>query len=156
MPLDANPIIDILYRTTAKYLQIRPDGVVIADELRRTFRGRILATGAARTLYRGKRPRCRSLDAQRSLDGKRCAACRDLSQCTSQVRVHMLVDANPYQLLLAYTSAKNYLLFCDRTAADGRAVTDVRIQVTVINRGNWGELRFEVDAGQAVEEATHA
>ena len=145
MPLDANPILDILYRTTAKFLQIRPDGVVIDNEVRRSFLGRILATGPARTLYRGKRPRCRSLDARRSLDGKLCAGCRDITQCTSQVRLHVLVETNPYQLLLAYTSAKNYLLFCDSMAKGGRPVNDGRIRLTVVDRGNWGELRFEAD-----------
>lgn len=144
MPLDPNPIKDILYRMTARFLNVRPHGMIIEGQPRGTIKARILAKGPARTLYRGRRPHCRSLDSIRSTDGKICSECYDFKHCTSQVRLHLLCEDEPYRLLLAYTSAKNFLLYCDLLATKRLDVIKVTTVISVVDRGSWGELRFRL------------
>jgi len=132
---------DILLRTTARYLTVKPHGLVFPEgDSKKAIRCRILAYGGARTLYRGRKPHCRSLDGSKSLKGKRCSNCLDRKHCTPQVRLDILCSKAPYRLLLAYTSAKNFLLY-----ARGRASADLEKQetrISVVDRGTWGELRF--------------
>jgi hypothetical protein len=142
MPLDSNPIRDILYRTTARYLSVRSQGLQIDHRTLTTLKARILAHGPARTLYRARKPFCRSLDALHSTDGKTCEKCFDLKNCTSQLRLHLLVDDRPYCLLLAYTSAKNFLLYLDKAQGPAASLRDFITLITVTDRGSWGELRF--------------
>ncbi len=142
MPLDPEPLKDILYRTTARYLTIRPHGIDLDGRLVPSVVARILAYGGARTLYRGRRPQCRSLDGVRSTKGRLCADCVDLDDCTPQVRLDLLIEHRPYRLLLAYTSAKQFLLHTGAAASRGRRVEEVATRILVVNRGSWGELRF--------------
>jgi len=144
MPLDVNPIKDILYRTMSRYLSVRPHGIIVDGQPRTTIRARILAHGGARTLYRGRKPHCRSLDSIRSTNGKLCSECYDLKHCTSQIRVHLLVNDHPYCLLLAYTSAKNLLLYVSRLSKEGIDIQTAASRITVVDRGSWGELRFQM------------
>ena len=143
MPLDPNPIKDILYRTTARFLTLRPNAVMVDDRPRERVEARILAHGSARSLYRGRRPCCRSLDGLESIEHKSCEACVDLKNCTPQVRLHLLIEQRPYQLLLAYTSAKNFLLYVQALAAQGLDVHNVVTAITITDRGSWGEARFQ-------------
>ncbi|MEW6745557.1 MAG: hypothetical protein AB1486_22625 [Planctomycetota bacterium] len=142
MPLDPDPLKDILYRTTARYLAVRPAGLEIAGHLQTSLQGRVLAYGAARSLYRGKRPVCRSLDGLRSVHGEPCAACHEQPHCTPQARLDLLLDAIPHRLLLAYTSAKNFLLYVGALATRGLDVTRITTHMEVVDRGTWGEVRF--------------
>lgn len=142
MSLDPEPIRDILLRTTARYLTVRPSGVLIGTETRPSLDVRVLAHGGARTLYRGRKPHCRSLDAVRSLDGQTCPGCYDLKHCTPQVRVDLLADNMPYRLLLAYTSAKHFLLYEAALRQSGVDIATVQTRITVADRGSWGEMRF--------------
>jgi hypothetical protein len=143
MPLDQNPILDILYRTTARYLAVRPDAILVDNRPAKTLLVRILAHGAARTCYRARRPCCRSLDSLHSTGGKPCQTCKDLEDCTSQVRLHLLLDRRPYLLLLAYSSARNFLLYLASLGERAPQLRDLDTRITVANRGSWGELRFE-------------
>lgn len=142
MPLDPNPIKDILYRTTARYLTIRPDAILVDRRPCTKLLVKVLAHGAARTLYRGRKPFCRSLDALRSTNGKLCAECDDLKNCTSQIRLHLLIQDRPYLLLLAYTSARNFLLYLGSLGPTTAQLRDLDTRITVASRGSWGELRF--------------
>jgi hypothetical protein len=144
MPLDPNPVLDILYRTTATYLSVRPDAIIVDNRPSKALLVRVLAHGAARTCYRARKPCCRSLDSLRSTDGKPCNKCPDLKDCTSQVRLHLLLDGRPHLLLLAYSSARNFLLYL--ASLDGRAsqLREFDTRITVTDRGSWGELRFSV------------
>lgn len=148
MPLDPNPIKDILYRTTARYLSVRPYGIQLGRQALATVKAQILAHGTARTLYRGRKPFYRSLDSIRSTGRKLCSECFDLKNCTSQLRIHLLIDHRPYCLLLAYTSAKNFLLFQGSLANQGKKVQGITTLISVIDRGTWGELRFQSVHGE--------
>jgi len=73
-----------------------------------------------------------------------CAQCRVRGQCTPQVRLDLFVDAQPFRLLLAHTSAKNFLAYEARLRQQGHPLADHLHRITVINRGSWGELRFRL------------
>lgn len=143
MQLHPEPFRDILYRTTARYLTVRPDGFLVAGKTLPVLDARVLAFGAARTLYRGRKPFCRSLDAVQSLKGKRCSTCPDLKHCTPQVRLDLLAQDRPWRLLLAYTSAKNFLLYAADLKVARVAIEQVTTRMTVTGRGSWGEVRFQ-------------
>lgn len=142
MPLDPEPIKDILYRTTARYLTVRPQGFEIAGRPVPLVIARILAFGNARTLYQARKPDCRSLDGIRSTKDRICAQCPDLAACTPQVRLDLLIEGQPYRLLLSYTSAKHFLLYVATLGSSGRKVNDVQTIIEVVDRATWGELHF--------------
>ena len=75
-------------------------------------------------------------------DQRTCAECARRTRCTPQVRLDLIVDAQPLRLLLAHTSAKNFLLYETQLAQSGIALYDRLHRICVINRGSWGELRF--------------
>lgn len=145
MPLDPDPVKDILYKTTARFLQVHAHGIILQGGLPRTScRARILAVGAARTLYRGRRPHCRSLDSIHSIEGTCCLDCHDIEHCTSQLRIHLLIEHQPYKVLLAYTSAKNFLIYRDSLAKRHLDLDQVTTAISVVDRATWGELRFKL------------
>lgn len=139
---------DILRQTAGRYLTVRPRGLVISPQQPPLpiLHVRILDHGAARTLYRERQPVCRSLDAIKPVQNPQifCAECSDRRSCTPQVRVDLAFEHEPYRLLLAYTSAKNFLLYNSVIANTRRELFDVMTQIRVVNRGNWGELRFSL------------
>lgn len=140
------PLREILHQMTARYLTVRPDGIEIQKDrpLVPLLDAQILAYGGARTLYRGRRPVCRSLDGIKAISDsqKPCADCLERKHCTPQVRLDLLADGLPYRLLLAYTSAKNFLLFVGKSP-NTQPIDAVQTRLHVLNRGSWGELRFE-------------
>ncbi len=71
-----------------------------------------------------------------------CSDCRLRSQCTAQVRLDLIVESQPFRLLLAHTSAKRFLLYEVKLRQRGVAPEDILHRIEVINRGSWGELRF--------------
>ena len=144
MSFDPEPIKDILYRLTLRYLTIRPDGLLLDGQLVPSLEARILSYSGARTLYRGRKPHCRSLDGLLSIKGQRCAECPELKNCTSQVRVDLLVDRRVYRALLAYTSAQQFLIYTGVLHQKRLETDKVITRISVINRGSWGELKFEL------------
>jgi len=141
-----DPLREILHRILARYLTVLPKGFVLEpkDEPRPLVEARILGSGGARTLYRDRRPLCRSLDGVESLThkGRRCLDCPFKPRCTPQIRVDLSIDARPYRLLLAHTSAANFLAY-EADLRRRRIVLATAIHsIEVIDRGSWGELRF--------------
>jgi len=139
------PLDDLLRTLLARYATVRPDGLLldpaappVTDAV-----AKLVRSGAARTLYREKRPACRSLDGVRSLTGRECATCPERSGCTPQILVDLEIDRLPYRLLLSFTSAKNFLLLVDRLSRESRPLEGARLRVRVVNRGRWGEVCFE-------------
>jgi hypothetical protein len=137
---------DIVHRMMARYMTIRPLGIDLGNsrKLIAALNCRVLNYGAARTLYRQRRPICRSLDAVKALGDskKHCQQCLDRKNCTGQVRLDLLFENCPYRLLLAYTSAKNFLLYTGKLAQQKLEIQTIDTKITVVNRGSWGELRF--------------
>lgn len=143
---DVDPLREILHRILVHYLTVRPRGFELAkgQELRRVVDARILNHGAARTLYRNRKPQCRSLDGVKPISGdeRQCADCKLRSQCTPQVRLDLIIDRQAFRLLLAYTSARRFLVYQAELQQRGIALEDVIHRIEVVDRGSWGELRF--------------
>ena len=137
---------DIVQRMMARYMTIRPLGIDLGNnkKLLPALNCRILNYGAAKTLYRQRRPVCRSLDAVKAIadTNKLCQQCIDRDHCTGQVRVELVFESCPYRLLLAYTSAKNFLLYTAKLAQQNLEMQTIDTKIIVVNRGSWGELRF--------------
>jgi len=147
---DLQPLRAILQQARRRYLSVRAHGFELnpGQPLRPTLEARILSFGSARTLYQDRKPHCRSLDGIRPTaeHHRTCAECRLRTRCTPQVRLDLLVDTQPLRLLLAHTSAKNFLLYETQLHQRGVALYEGLHRLSVINRGSWGELRFRLQA----------
>ena len=145
-PQQAEILRDIVQRMMARYITVKPLGIDLGDKRKPipALDCRILDYGAARTLYRNRRPVCRSLDAVKAIKdaNKLCQQCVDRDNCTGQVRLDLLFENRPYRLLLAYTSAKNFLLYTGKLAEKKVEIQTTDTKIVVVNRGSWGELRF--------------
>ncbi len=145
---DVEPLREILHRATTCYLTVRPAGLLLdkGKPPRPDVEARILGFGGARTLYRKRKPVCRSLDGVAAVTDpdKACAECEDREKCTPQVRLDLIIERHAYRVLLAFTSARNFLEYEARLRRDGLLLEQTLHQITVVNRGAWGELRFRV------------
>jgi len=145
-PQQAEILRDIVQRMMARYITVRPLGIDLGNntKLIPVLNCRILDYGAARTLYRNRRPVCRSLDAVKAIKdaNKLCQQCVDRDHCTGQVRLDLLFENCPYRLLIAYTSAKNFLLYTGKLVEKKIEIQTTDTKILVVNRGSWGELRF--------------
>lgn len=142
---DVEPLREILRRALTRYLTVTPAGFQLIGRSKPEpqIEARLLSFGGARTLYKNRRPDCRSLDGLQSITHTRqCSDCELRSQCTAQVRLDLLVDSRPYRLLLAHTSARNFLAYDMKLRQAKRDYAQVLHRLTVMNRGSWGELRF--------------
>jgi hypothetical protein len=128
----------------ARYLRVSPKGLHLGSVPTPSAQVRIVGFGAARTLYRNRKPACRSLDAAVSVThvGRRCDDCVFAKECTGQVRVDLLADGKPYRLLLAYTSAKNFLIYEAELREHHVPIEDIAHQLDVVDRRTFGEIRF--------------
>ena len=144
---DVEPLRELLHRALVRYLTVRPRGLELHPDMppRPVVEARILGHGGARTLYVDHRPECRSLDGVRPVTGdtrRSCVHCTDRSRCVPQVRLDLIVDRRPFRMLLAYSSARAFLVYEAELRQRGRRIEDVMTKITVVNRGSWGELRF--------------
>jgi len=135
---------DLFADAFARYLAVRPSGLQMPHgPIVQTLRARLLACRPARTLYENHQPRCRSLDGIQSItEARTCASCLLRKTCTPQIYLELLHDRVPYRLLLAYTSARNFMTFASRLRQQGQSVENADILLSVLDRGRWGELRF--------------
>ena len=141
---------DLFADAFARYLAVRPSGLQMPHgPIVRTLHARLLACRPARTLYENHQPRCRSLDGIQSItEARTCASCLLRKTCTPQIYLELLHDRVPYRLLLAYTSARNFMTFASRLRQQGQSVENADILLSVLDRGRWGELRFLTPAPQ--------
>ena len=144
--MNATPsaLTDLFADAFARYLAVRPSGLQMPHgPIVQTLRARLLACRPARTLYENHQPRCRSLDGIQSItEARSCAACLLRKTCTPQIYLELLHDRVPYSLLLAYTSARNFMTFASRLRQQGQPVENANLILSVRDRGRWGELRF--------------
>ena len=130
----------------ARYLTIRPAGLQMPHgALVNPLRVRLRTCRPARTLYEKQQPRCRSLDGLQSItEARACASCLHRKTCTPQIYLEVLHDGVPYRLLLAYSSARNFMFFVSRLRQHGQPVENAEVILAVSDRGRWGELRFSM------------
>ena len=143
---------DLFSDAFARYLAVRPFGILFPHgRLCSSLPVKILACRTARTLYQDKKPVCRSLDGIQSIQENRaCASCLLRKTCTPQLHLELLVNGVPYRLLLAYTSARNFMLFASRLKNQNQPIENAPAIISVLDRGRWGELRFSSPPAQTV------
>jgi hypothetical protein len=134
----------VLHRAAARYLTVGSKGLQLGERPAPTATARILAWGAARTLYEQGRPVCRSLDGVVSVShaGRTCDGCTFAPRCTGQIRVDLLIAGRPWRLMLAFTSAKNFLVYEASLQGQRVRIEDIDHRIAVVDRGRFGELRF--------------
>jgi hypothetical protein len=135
---------DLFASSFARYLSIQPTGLRFPHGLlRSSVPATLLTCRPARTLYKNRKPICRSLDGIRSIkEDTSCTSCANRKDCTAQIYLELLVDGVPYRLLLAYTSARNFMLFASRLRQRGQEVENAEVIISVRDRGRWGEVHF--------------
>jgi hypothetical protein len=135
---------DLFASSFARYLSIQPTGLRFPHGLlRSSVSATLLTCRPARTLYKNRKPICRSLDGIHSINEEAsCTSCTRRKDCTAQIYLQLLVDGLPYRLLLAYTSARNFMQFASRLRHRGQEVENAEAIISVRDRGRWGELRF--------------
>ena len=135
---------DLFADAFARYLAVRPSGLQMPHgPIVSSLHVRLLLCRPARTLYENRHPTCRSLDAIQSLaESRACASCLLRKTCTPQIYLELLADGVPYRLLLAYSSARNFMLFVSRLRQQGQPLENAEVILSVRDRGRWGELRF--------------
>jgi len=133
-------------RAPVHQLLVHPRGFALDPQRALTPRieARLLSYGAARTRYLRRQATCRSLDALTALGApqRHCAECALRPQCTTQLRLDLIVERHAWRLLLEHTAAKHFLDYQARLHRRAIALEDIIHRITVINRGSWGELRF--------------
>lgn len=143
---DPRPLRDLLHRALARYLTVTPRGFALDAGTEPVPRlvVRIVSYGGARTLYRQRKPICRSLDGIVVVNDptKHCDRCPQIDSCTPQVRVDLVVERRPHRLLLSFTSAKNFMAYVGRLEQQRVAIDSVSHELVVVQRRGWGEVRF--------------
>jgi len=143
---DPRPLRALLHRALARYLTVTPRGFLLDDRCEPQPRlvVRILGYGGARTLYQKRRPVCRSLDGVVAVTDptRHCEQCESVNSCTPQVRIDLLVKSKPHRLLLAFTSAKNFLTYVSKLDAARVRVDTIQHELVVVPRSGWGEIQF--------------
>ena len=144
MNLARSTLNDLFASSFARYLSVHPTGLRFPHgQLCASVEATVHKCRPARTLYRKKKPVCRSLDGITSIKEENdCASCPDRKDCTAQIYLELTIEAVPYRLLLAYTSARNFMQFASRIGKQGLDLADTRILIKVRDRGRWGELCF--------------
>jgi len=135
---------DLFHETLARYILVRPTGIQICPgRLVSSLSAQILTFRPARTLYQNRQPTCRSLDGIQALQqGRACASCLMRKACTPQIYLELLADNLPLRLILAYSSARNFMTFVSRLRTQHHPIENAHIIISVRDRGRWGELHF--------------
>ncbi|MFH1037814.1 MAG: hypothetical protein V1789_03980 [PVC group bacterium] len=144
MNYDFSTMRELAARAFARYLRVLPSGFQLSpDNIVPSLLARVLQYRPARTLYKNRKPVCRSLDGIRSLKKEQdCASCLFRKVCTPQICLEILHQGVPWRLILAYTSARNFLLFVSNLKKKGMPIEDSTIRISVRDRGRWGEVYF--------------
>jgi hypothetical protein len=141
MSSDFSQLRDLLTRSFSRYVTVLPSGLQLPNHtIVPSLEAKILRWSPARTLYQNRKPICRSLNGIESLkERKPCASCLFRKTCTPQIYLELLADHLPLSLLIAYTSARNFL----RLAATLKEkIENTTVLMTVRDRGRWGEISF--------------
>lgn len=135
---------ELVAKSFSRYVTVLPTGLKLPHhQVVPSLTAQILRWSPARTLYQNKKPICRSLDGIASLKEKRpCASCLFRKTCTPQIYLELIADHVPLSLLLAYTSARNFLSFASRLKEKGESIDNASVVLTVLDRGRWGEVTF--------------
>ncbi len=146
--VDIARLAEILDRGVTRWLDLRPRGFEVeTGHCVTSVRARLVRYGAARTLYVKRRPVCRSLDGVASSHpvGRRCPVCTQRDRCTTQIRLDLVIEGRPYRILLAPTSARNFLEYATELGERGVALEGAVHVLRARRRGSWTEVCFELE-----------
>jgi len=141
------PLRQIITQTCARYATITPAGIILAgsDMPYNPLPVTIVTYKSARTRYVNRYPLCRSRNGISAVNGqKRCIPCEEKRVCTPQISLEVMYRVVPFRILIAYTSAKNFLMFTKTLFARHQQLEQIRVEISVIDRGRWGEACFAV------------
>lgn len=144
MSSDIHTVREILGRSFSRYLTVKPCGLELRPgKILQSISAHLLTFRPARTLYRNRKPVCRSLDGIQSLtEGRACSSCLLRKACTPQIYLELLYESVPFKLMLSYTSARNFLTFLSTLRQKKEPVEGSVVLITVRDRGRWGEVCF--------------
>jgi len=145
--LHATPFNHIRALISARYATITPNGIVTppASQPYNPFSVEMIAFRPARTRYLYKKPVCRSLNGNNSCNSNSiCALCEYYKSCTPQIAVDFLYRIVPYRLLLAFTSANNFMMLTRKLIVAKIPFEAAKVKIITINHGKWGETTFEL------------
>lgn len=150
MNADFSTLRELVARSFSRYVTVLPTGLQLPHrQIVPSLTAQILHWSPARTLYQDKKPICRSLNGRESLKEKRpCASCLFRKTCTPQIYLELMADHLPLSLLIAYTSARNFLRFASRLKEQGESIDNASVVLTVLDRGRWGEVTFAQKPGE--------
>jgi len=139
------PMREIIASVCSRYATLAPKGIVLPSSSTpyNPLSATIVTYKPARTRYLNKKPVCRSLNGIRSLhDNAPCVSCDYRRTCTPQIALEIHYRAIPFRIMLAYTSAKNFLDFLRTLHLNNRNVENTFVEISVLDRGKWGEAKF--------------
>lgn len=148
MSQNFSTIRDLIAKSFSRYIKVRPDGFDLGynNQIISAISAQIVTSHPARTLYQNKHPVCRSLDGRKSTQHNRtCAGCLDRRTCTPQICIEIVYNNIPLSLLLAYTSARNFLEFVSIIEQRGLHIDNIPVRLNVRDRGRWGEVCFALN-----------
>jgi len=124
--------------------KVTPEGFFVDEELLDTLKGQAIKSHLLRKRFEDGELTCDSRDGVTASDGTDCNACLH-PQCRPILRLHLRCGCVVYVIDLAITSAQNFFRLEDVLEADGCRTECTTIKLSVVNRGYWGEVRFEPD-----------
>ena len=139
------PLREIIASAYSRYASLTPKGIVLPSSTTcyNPWTVTIVAYKPARTMYVNKKPFCRSLNGIQSLnESSLCVSCDYRRTCTPQIALEIQYQVIPYRIMLAYTSAKNYLSFIRLQYPAKNHIENAPVEISVIDRGRWGEATF--------------
>ncbi len=124
-------------------VRVTSRGFVIGGGVIEELRGRVVLMRLKRKRFEDGKLLCHSLDGHWSRSGIYCADCLH-PQCRPFLCINLRCWSVIYYLELGWTSARNLLEVEDRARGEGRELSEWTLRLTVFDRGEWGEVRFEV------------
>ena len=140
-----SPLREIISSVCSRYALLTPKGIVLPSSTTpyNPLPATIVTYKPARTRYVNKKPVCRSLNGIQSLnDSAPCVSCDYRRTCTPQIALEIQYRIIPYRIMLAYTSAKNFMAFLRTLYTINKPFENALVDISVIDRGKWGEAMF--------------
>jgi hypothetical protein len=124
-------------------VKITPDGFRIEETVVPELRGTIIKLTLTRKHFDDGALVCYSSDGLYGTDAKICNLCLE-PHCHPRLRIQLAARDTVYILELPASSARNLLAVEDQASRHGAHLPTVTLRLTVLPRGHWGEVRFEI------------
>lgn len=121
--------------------KVTPQGFFVDEECLDTLEGRVTKTHLVRKRFEQGVLACDSRDGVTARDGTACDRCLH-PQCQPRLRLHLRNATAVYVIDLAVTSAQNFFALEDVLEGEGKTLEGTPLQLSVVPRGYWGEVRF--------------